>query len=1445
MRDVLIADAGLADLDVLLGQCGPDVHVVPVAAAGDAHAALAQALTRRPAVIHLLAHGEPGAVRIGAQVLDAGSVAGRTWPQAPDTAILIHACHTGADGGRFAQALAQATGARVAASSRAVGHADLGGSWDLDVMTAPVPAKAPFARTEGWTHVLAYTGTPTDGDDTLVGDNTGNTINGGAGNDSIVGGTGNDSLVGGAGDDTLIGGGNDGLAGDTLNGGLGADNYVGGNGFTAVTYEDAATGITLDLGNPSNNTGEAAGDTFEDIQRWIGSNHDDSLTAGDGPVWFWGHDGNDVEHGSAHNDTLEAGNGNDTVFGGAGDDLIYGRADNDELHGEAGNDTIGGGNGDDLIDGGVGNDRIFGDWGRDTMNGGDGDDTFEAGEVQSGGFSETQSDIINGGAGNDVYLIANQLEAGTVTYDGGTGTDTLRISSVALTNYEYKVTPASPTVDITGMTLTSVENLDLVGADPHHIVMTAEQAAGFERITGVKTGDTLTISGVTLSGAVTEGTGAALAAGAVAMETVGGNTVLHIGTDATAGADLSITIAGTLTAADILLGAGGIGFGVTPTGPVVSPPPPPPPPPPVGEETPPGGTVGGVVPGTNDNDTLTADDSGARIWGLGGADLLVGGAGNDTLIGGWGVDTMRGGAGNDLFMAGQNISGGYSEAQADVIEGGAGNDRYLVVNQNDAGTVSFDGGAGTDTLEISSDDLTYNDVSADIYQSTIAASPAIDITGMTLTSVEALELTGARGHDVTLTGAQAQAFTAITGGAGTDVLRIDGSADLSAVAVSGIETIALTDAASTLTLSSAQLAGLSVTGAGAGNSLVVGAAGSGATIDVSGAGLAGFGRVAVTGSAGDDTITVGGTGATTVTGGAGADVFHIAAGTTGSVAITDAAIGDRLVIDGLTLDGVLGLGDGADLLAGGIQAETVGGNTVLHFGRDAVAGADLTVTLAGTFDPTQFQLTGGGVTLGEVVVSPPPPPPPPPVTEPVSPPPPPPPPVTEPVSPPPPPPPPVSEPVSPPPPPPPPVTEPVSPPPPPTLEPVELVNDAPTVQADKTVTMREKTAAVSLGIAAPTDINGDALSVTVTGVPAGGVVRLADGSTVAVNQTLTAGDLPGLSFVATAGVTGSAGAFSYSVNDGRGGVAAQSVAVEVTPLAVMMANFDPLAYIASYQDLAAALGTDTAAATQHFTAQGAAEGRTVTFDALAYIASYPDLAAAFGTDTVAATKHYIETGMAEGRAVSFDALSYIASYPDLAAAFGTDTVAATKHYIQNGMAEGRTASFDAYGYLAANPDLVQVFGVNPAAAAQHYIQSGMTEGRTASFDALRYVASNPDLVQAIGPDTKAAELHYIQHGFAENRSTTAFDPAAYLASNPSIGAVFGTEPGAVELAYIQQSTSTAAPVAVAMLAAGMTGSASQGIDGFHQDQSAASASLGTLVAADGGLNGQRRADLPA
>ncbi len=107
------------------------------------------------------------------------------------------------------------------------------------------------------------------------------------------------------------------------------------------------------------------------------------------------------------------------IKGTSNDDVLSGTPGNDKISGRAGNDTINGGAGNDKIEGGKGNDTINGDAGNDHIHGGSGDD------VLAGGAG---NDKVEGGKGNDVLIYDAALNVGAHdVYDGGSGTDTLRL----------------------------------------------------------------------------------------------------------------------------------------------------------------------------------------------------------------------------------------------------------------------------------------------------------------------------------------------------------------------------------------------------------------------------------------------------------------------------------------------------------------------------------------------------------------------------------------------------------------------------------------------------------------------------------------------------------------------------------------------------------------------------------------------------------------------------------------------------------------------------------------------------------------------------------------------------------------------------------------------------------------------------------------------------------
>ncbi|MEP3890985.1 MAG: hypothetical protein ABJN69_11005 [Hellea sp.] len=154
-----------------------------------------------------------------------------------------------------------------------------------------------------------------DGNDTLNGEGGNDRLLGGEGNDTINGGDGVDTIFGQSGDDIMIGGaGNDFFFGDE-----GADSHDGGTGTDTVSYLASSTGVTVNM-QTGGTGGDAAGDTYTNIERIFGSGQDDILT---------GSDADDILIGNGGNDFLTGGLGNDSLNGGAGVDSFAYNTDQD------------------------------------------------------------------------------------------------------------------------------------------------------------------------------------------------------------------------------------------------------------------------------------------------------------------------------------------------------------------------------------------------------------------------------------------------------------------------------------------------------------------------------------------------------------------------------------------------------------------------------------------------------------------------------------------------------------------------------------------------------------------------------------------------------------------------------------------------------------------------------------------------------------------------------------------------------------------------------------------------------------------------------------------------------------------------------------------------------------------------------------------------------------
>lgn len=257
-------------------------------------------------------------------------------------------------------------------------------------------------------------------DDVLIGANGAlNRLMGGAGNDVLDGLGARDFLFGNDGDDSLFGG----EGGDFLMGGAGADLLDGGESlYDWARYDQATSGIAVDLGTGTGSAGEALGDVLIDIERVRGSAHDDViigdaernvLVGREGDDRIEGHGGRDVLHGNAGDDELIGGETRDVLVGGVGADVLNGAGGNDWAHYHRSESAVsvslqdgtasgGEAEGDVLIDierlwGSDFDDILTGDHGRNVLIGGLGADTITG---------HQDNDTLIGRAGRDTFQFA-------------------------------------------------------------------------------------------------------------------------------------------------------------------------------------------------------------------------------------------------------------------------------------------------------------------------------------------------------------------------------------------------------------------------------------------------------------------------------------------------------------------------------------------------------------------------------------------------------------------------------------------------------------------------------------------------------------------------------------------------------------------------------------------------------------------------------------------------------------------------------------------------------------------------------------------------------------------------------------------------------------------------------------------------------------------------------
>ncbi|MBK6744278.1 MAG: DUF4347 domain-containing protein [Hydrogenophilales bacterium] len=118
--------------------------------------------------LHVITHGAPGTLQLGATRLDAAALAERadslrTWGDAltAEADMLIYGCDVaaGLEGQAFVDALGRLTGADVAASTGKTGSTQLGGDWVLESTVGPIEAAT--LDIVDWQGILAYSSTGT------------------------------------------------------------------------------------------------------------------------------------------------------------------------------------------------------------------------------------------------------------------------------------------------------------------------------------------------------------------------------------------------------------------------------------------------------------------------------------------------------------------------------------------------------------------------------------------------------------------------------------------------------------------------------------------------------------------------------------------------------------------------------------------------------------------------------------------------------------------------------------------------------------------------------------------------------------------------------------------------------------------------------------------------------------------------------------------------------------------------------------------------------------------------------------------------------------------------------------------------------------------------------------------------------------------------------------
>ena len=532
-----------------------------------------------------------------------------------------------------------------------------------------------------------------DGDDYLnytLATRSGAKVDGGAGDDEIVlksAATVGLEVQGGEGSDTILvrQASFSGTAVSKLDGGDGndrlyaspdAERFIGGEGVDTVDfsydyYHKGNAPLTVDLA-----TGKGKSfrdDTFEGIEKLVGSAGDDRLTGDDANNHILGGRGNDRLDGGAGDDLLEAG-GTQAIawqtFNRGGLPLI-----GDQIFNDFGD--VGISSQDGLVIGttltGYGTDDVIDVAKWDTEAGGNGEDY---------GIAFTTSITIKGAG---TYTIRQASDDGFRLFvDGIQRIDDNKISTMNAST-TANVSLSAGTHVLTGLyfqhLLDSGLNMEIKGADTGGAFVKLEDFLNITRdeLFGGAGDDVL----------IAEDLGHLVADGGTGDDTI----KIHEGTFAVNGGDgadtLQITLEPSDSTATVDPAAAGVAINLL-TGRVLDL---------RGGKNTSMGTFQSIENSTGSRlaDNLTGSDNANTIYGgagndrisaMGGDDMLVGGEGDDLLFGQLGNDTIDGGAGNDTLLGDAGADILIASSGKDVMTGGLDAADQFVITRLQAGDVT-------------------------------------------------------------------------------------------------------------------------------------------------------------------------------------------------------------------------------------------------------------------------------------------------------------------------------------------------------------------------------------------------------------------------------------------------------------------------------------------------------------------------------------------------------------------------------------------------------------------------------------------------------------------------------------------------------------------------------------------------------------------------------------